>query len=252
MTCRRICRELLWLTRFGHIDQDSAPHLEHLANCHSCRDEVGFDRAMVQQLRIALAERVGDVTPSPAAWDGVLDRMRKPDPRTVRVRAWVIRLAAGLRAGTAMAGASLALIVALNLELVSIIPPGLVTETEQLGPAAMGQGMRPDSTHPWVDVEPIVQAPTSKPVAAPGTAVQPVEQLPIRFFGGSVGNAEVDPDESTDGTDAVYEPVDVWQVLQVRLLPADRAGMRGGGSQSAETGGAEPEPAPDPPVDGPS
>jgi hypothetical protein len=253
MTCRRICRELLWLTRFGHIDQDSAPHLEHLAECHACRDEVGFDRAMVQQLRLALAERVGDVTPSPAAWDGVLDRMRKPDPRTVRVRAWMVRLAAGLRAGTAMAGASLALIVTLNLEVVSIIPPGLITETEQPGPAAIGQGVRPDSTRPWVEVEPIAPAPAAAdPVAAPRTAVQPVEQLPIVFFGGNVVNAEANPVESTDGPDAVDEPLDVWQVLQVRLLPADRVGMRGGGSQSAETDSEEPEPVPAPPLDGPS
>ena len=250
MTCRRICRELLWLTRFGHIDQDSAPHLEHLADCHACRDEVGFDRAMVQQLRIALAERVGDVTPSPAAWDGVLDRMRRPDSRTVRVRALMVRLAAGLRAGTAMAGASLALIVAINLEVVSIIPPGLVTETEQPGPAAIGQGVRPDSTHPWVEVEPIAPAPAA-PVAAPGTAVQPVEQLPITFFGGNV-KAEANPVESTDGTDAVARPADVWQVLQVRLLPADRVGMSGGGSQSVETGSEEPEPVPSTPLDGPS
>ena len=64
MSCRRTCRELLWLTRFGEFGPSSAPHLEHLSGCRSCRDEVGFDRAMVQQLRLALAVRVTSDTPS--------------------------------------------------------------------------------------------------------------------------------------------------------------------------------------------
>ena len=118
MSCRRIRRELLWLVRFGDFDAGSAPHLEHLANCQDCRDEVGIDRALVRQLRTALAARIGDATPSPSAWDGVLARMRQPEPRAARPR--TSRLAAFLRAGSAVAGASLALVVALNLEMAPI------------------------------------------------------------------------------------------------------------------------------------
>ncbi len=105
MSCRRIRRELLWLVRFGDFDVGSAPHLEHLAGCQDCRDEVGLDRALVRQLRTALAARIGDATPSPSAWEGVLARMRQPEPRATRP--WTTRLAAILRAGSAMAGASL-------------------------------------------------------------------------------------------------------------------------------------------------
>ena len=107
MSCRRIRRELLWLVRFGDFDAGSAPHLEHLASCQDCRDEVGLDRALVRQLRTALAARIGDATPSPSAWEGVLARMRQPEPRVARP--WTSKLAAFLRAGSAMAGASLAL-----------------------------------------------------------------------------------------------------------------------------------------------
>jgi hypothetical protein len=115
MSCRRIRRELLWLVRFGDFDAGSAPHLDHLATCQDCRDEVGLDRALVRQLRTALAARIGDATPSPSAWDGVLARMRQPEPRVARP--WTSKLAAFLRAGSAMAGASLALVVALTLEI---------------------------------------------------------------------------------------------------------------------------------------
>ena len=118
MSCRRIRRELLWLVRFGDFDAGSAPHLEHLASCRDCRDEVGLDRALVRQLRTALAARIGDATPSPRAWEGVLARMRQPEPSVTRP--WTSRLAAFLRAGSAMAGASLALVVALNLEMAPI------------------------------------------------------------------------------------------------------------------------------------
>ena len=80
MSCRRIRRELLWLVRFGAFDAGSAPHLDHLAGCQDCRDEVGLDRALVRQLRTALDARIGDASPSPSAWDGVLARMRQPEP----------------------------------------------------------------------------------------------------------------------------------------------------------------------------
>jgi hypothetical protein len=145
MSCRRIRRELLWLVRFGDFDAGSAPHLDHLASCQECRDEVGLDRALVRQLRTALAARIGDATPSPSAWDGVLARMRQPEP--IATRPWTARLAGLLRAGSAMAGASLALVVALNLEIAPIgAPPspdasgvGALTAS---APTGHGSGLR--------------------------------------------------------------------------------------------------------------
>lgn len=122
MRCRRICRELLWLARFGEFGPSSAPHLDHLADCRSCRDEVGFDRALVRQLRTALAARIEATSPSPRAWEGVLERMRQPEPRPARIREWSATLVARLRVGSAMAGASLALVLALNVDLVMVVP----------------------------------------------------------------------------------------------------------------------------------
>ena len=104
MSCRRICRELLWLARFGEFGPSSAPHLDHLAGCSACRDEVGFDRALVQQLRLALAERIASDEPSPSAWDVILERApRPPGARHRRLparpcrRRWRARLRTGDR-----------------------------------------------------------------------------------------------------------------------------------------------------------
>jgi hypothetical protein len=116
-----VCRELLWLARFGEFGPSSQPHLDHLAGCRHCRDEVGFDRAMVQQLRIALAERVEDAAPSPDAFQAILARARQPEQRR-----WFVTWAAALgrlRFATAMAGTGLALVLALNMEVVRVDVP---------------------------------------------------------------------------------------------------------------------------------
>jgi hypothetical protein len=173
--------------------------------------------------------------------------MRRSESQRSRVRAWTVRLAAALRAGTAMAGASLALIVALNLEVVSIIPPGLATDASS---AASREGVPPDAIQQWIEVSPVVPA-VEETRTSPGAAVPPAEQLPITRFGRGEPDANVV--DSTDATNAVDEPTDVWQVLQVRLVPADRVGMTdGAGDQSGEPGTEEPEPVPDPPRHGPS
>jgi hypothetical protein len=110
MKCRRICRELLWLSRFGELGPSSQPHLDHLAGCRGCRDEVGFDRAMVEQLRIALAARIENAAPSSAAWDTILARAQAPEPPA----------AVRLRFATAMAGTGLALLLALNTQVTGL------------------------------------------------------------------------------------------------------------------------------------
>lgn len=120
MSCRRICRELLWLTRFGEIGVDSAPHLEHLSGCRACRDEVGFDRAMVQRLREALLARVAETDPSPTTWERIVARAQAPEPPRVRLWEWSTTLVARLRVATAMAFTGLALILTLNTQLVPV------------------------------------------------------------------------------------------------------------------------------------
>lgn len=124
MKCRRICRELLWLARFGEFGPSSQPHLDHLAGCQSCRDEVGYDREMVRQLRAALAARIEGMNPSATAWEGILRRAQAPEPS--RLASWWSRSAgviARLRTATAMAGTGLALLLALNMEIVPLSSP---------------------------------------------------------------------------------------------------------------------------------
>ena len=124
MKCRRICRELLWLARFGEFGPSSQPHLDHLAACRGCRDEVGFDRAMVEQLRLALAERIADAAPSPSTFDRILARTQVPEPRpAARIWSWSTALVGRMRFATAMAGTGLALVLALNMNVVPVTVP---------------------------------------------------------------------------------------------------------------------------------
>jgi predicted hotdog family 3-hydroxylacyl-ACP dehydratase len=133
MSCRRICRELLWLARFGELGPSSAPHLDHLADCRACRDEVGFDRALVQQLRLALAERIEHAAPSPAAWGAILMRAQEPE-RGVRgfLQGRAAALASRLRTATAITAVALAGIIATSTHVAITHPEAGSAETEVL------------------------------------------------------------------------------------------------------------------------
>jgi hypothetical protein len=113
MSCARICRELLELSRFGALDVRSAPHIEHLVDCRACRDEIGLDRALVQELRVALHARIEGVAPSSAAWDGILRRTQGPE---VGLAAWFRRrsgvVLTRLRTATAVSATALAVLIA--------------------------------------------------------------------------------------------------------------------------------------------
>jgi hypothetical protein len=113
MSCARVCRELLELSRFGELDVRSAPHIEHLVDCRACRDEIGLDRALVQQLRVALQARIEGAAPSSAAWDGILRRTQRPE---VGLAAWFRRrsgvVLSRLRTATAVSATALAVLIA--------------------------------------------------------------------------------------------------------------------------------------------
>lgn len=102
MSCHRVSRELLERLRFGELDRRAAPHIDHLAGCARCQDEVGMDRALVRQLRRALAERVEGSEPSPMAFAAVRERaLREEERRSWFSRTWHwVRL---VPAGAAMA-----------------------------------------------------------------------------------------------------------------------------------------------------
>jgi anti-sigma factor RsiW len=122
VSCGRVRREILDTVRFGEIGPGSSPHLEHLSRCAACRDEVGFDRALVAQLRRALEARVDPLTPPSRAWSAILRETQRPARRT-SVWGWSASPVDRLRTATAMAGTGLALLVALNMEVVPAAAP---------------------------------------------------------------------------------------------------------------------------------
>jgi hypothetical protein len=93
MSCARISREVIEFFRFGDLDAPSVPHLEHLAVCAACREEVGLDRGLVIQLQRALAARVDGHAASPGAWLEIRRRALEPQPPRLGRLLPVLRLA---------------------------------------------------------------------------------------------------------------------------------------------------------------
>jgi hypothetical protein len=245
MSCRRIRRELLWLVRFGELDAGSARHLDHLAGCQECRDEIGLDRALVRQLRTALAERIGDATPSPSAWEGVLARMRQPEPS---VRPWPVRLAALLRAGSAMAGAGLALVLALNLEMVPIgaASPALDVETITASSSAgRGAGLR----H-WEGRAPATGTAGVSSDATVAFVPTATETLPPSRT--SLEAVGPDPDAAPTN-DPSGGQLQQGPAVVLHFVPVDAAALSGDDGDAADEPGDDQPAAPAvPPVGGPS
>jgi hypothetical protein len=260
MSCRKICRELVAQARFGELGPGSAPHLEHLIDCRSCRDELGFDRALVRQLRTALAERIEGAAPSPRAWEGILERMAIPEPRPSRLRAWSTVLVARLRVGSAMAGASLAILVALNVEVVPVRPSDAVTSplpaTAPSRPLTLADGFpQTTATMPYAGEPLLAEEPVVSPPAVIGIGIQEPERLPILR---ARADAASSSQPSSDARDAADEPVAVGTVdrqpLTVRLVPSDAAVVRASTPASApEVAPSDaPMPEPAPPSGAPS
>ena len=173
MSCRRISRELLWLARFGEFGPSSAPHLDHLVHCGNCRDEVGFDRALVRQLRLALAERVQHANPSPAAWGVIRERAQTPERGIAGfLHFHAAALAARLRTATAITAMALAGIIATSTHVAITQPEAGWAET-QLMPSAAGEQFeraalvpRPPGIHGRVPVHYVAATTPSDPEAA--------------------------------------------------------------------------------------
>lgn len=250
MSCRRIRRELLWLARFGDFGPSSAPHLDHLASCRSCRDEIGFDRVLVQQLRYALAARIETEKPSSRAWEGVLARTRQPQPGlAVRLRERSYAFVSRLRVATAIAGSSLALVLALNLEVVSLAPPIVGDELlDSLdAPATAGPSRGEGDGH--LNLERGV--PIGPSGLAIGTSLTTWESQPAvddlllvgpgRFVASRDQAVSVDPTTTSEQEPVVSDRDRPLLMIRLVLLEADRRPMR-----SAERKAAEPESAPTP------
>jgi len=245
MTCRRICRELLWLARFGEFGPSSGPHLDHLASCRSCRDEVGFDRALVRQLRTALATRVADADPSPRAWEGVLARMGQPEPRPSRLREWSTVLVARLRVASAMAGGSLAIVLALNFQIVPVLPSAVIDGgiTASTPARASVDGFRLGANVPPSDRPPAEEDPADASSSVSSFPELRVEQLPAAalLVASNGADGDLEPDPGTTGP----EPATERQPIVFRLVPVDAAVVAGPAvTQVDEEPSTEPAPPP--------
>ena len=219
MSCRRICRELLWLARFGEFGPSSAPHLDHLAECRGCRDEVGFDRALVQQLRLALAERIEHAAPSPAAWGVILERAQEPE-RGIRgfLQSRAGALAARLRTATAITAVALAGIIATSTHVAITHPAAGSAETEVLTSSAgelyerqpLLQRSRVDPRVPviYVPAAPPSDAEAAFLISASQASTGPASVAIEEAVETTVGESAIESDLSLGGTASRVTPVD--------------------------------------------
>ena len=192
MSCRRICRELVELFRFGELDRRSAPHLEHLAACRSCRDEVGFDRELVDRLRTALAQRVEHPGPSGSAFAAILARAQSDEPSSWR--RWLPLnpglLAERLRAASGVAVVGLAVLLTTGTQLAIVQTtsrePSAQERSSALAAAAWSAGIRAgrggDVETRNGNIESVAAAPRLViPIAEPGLVImvtEPAEEKP--------------------------------------------------------------------------
>lgn len=221
MRCRRICRELLWLARFGEFGPSSAPHLDHLAHCGNCREEVGYDRALVQQLRIALAERIEQSAPSPGAWGVILERAQTPERGIgafVHGRAGA--LAARLRTATAISAMALAGVIATSTNVAITHPEAGSAETQVVTSGAGEQFER----------QPLLPRPNPAGLRVPVTyvvAVAPSDPETAFLVNATLGGSELESatveESGMEVTETVIETTLSIGTYASRSAPVDSA-----------------------------
>lgn len=100
MSCSQARHELFEYFALGEeLTPHSAPHLAHLESCADCRREMGIERELVHNLRLALRARVEGHGPSESTWEQVrsrtVDHPARPwTPRSVNWRGMVSAAAA--------------------------------------------------------------------------------------------------------------------------------------------------------------
>lgn len=238
MKCRRIRRELLWLARFGEFGPSSQPHLDHLAGCQGCRDEIGYDREMVRRLRAALAARIEGMSPSAGAWEGILERARAPEPS--RLSLWWSRstsIVGRLRTATAMAGTGLALVLALNMEVIPISAPAQTDAAIDSGPSSLQQ---------------VPRLPTGRTSLVPflrldsnaATATLPDPEAAMTRAQARISTPPAPP-AAEEPSDAEQPPAQLRVVFRSLQSPEpSRAEDRNAGGSAALTSTPQPEPVP--------
>ena len=220
MRCKRICRELLWLARFGEFGPSSAPHLDHLAGCAGRRDEVGFDRALVQQLRVALAERIASEEPSSGAWGVILARTQAPERGFGSIlREHAVSLASRLRTATAVTAVALAGIIATSTQVAITHPEAGSAETE------VRQGLQ--GLDERFELRPLVPRPrqiATPVVYVPAAAPHDPEAAFLVSASRPAGATETVHEDASEET--VVESAIVIRAPFSQLTPADPVGSR--------------------------
>lgn len=224
--CGRICRELLWLARFGELGPSSQPHLDHLASCRQCRDEVGFDRAMVEQLRVALAARIEAANPPSTAWEGILRRARTPEPApATRIWEWSAAVLGRLRVATAMAGTGLALVLALNTQIVQVGVPA----TDDVTASAFERSTLQQVPRMPMQLSSLEQLARQWGNADAGAARRPDPEVALTVVGRALPERDSPSSESPD------EPAEDATVTQLRLVVRPMQTPDPGTAQAATT-----------------
>lgn len=179
MSCSRVRRELLEYFRFNEeLASRSGPHLAHLESCAACREEVGIDRQLVEQLRRSLRERVQGSAPSAASWDLVRRRTvdRPVTPWKSRVLQWGSLLPAAVAGLMMFAVATASETGLLNLTQ----PPSPVTTSAQHAVPPVGQavGWEPPSWATKRAPQAVPELPTGHAGTQPDETPTSVGEMP--------------------------------------------------------------------------
>ena len=161
------------------------------------------------------------------------------------MRPWSARLAAFLRAGSAMAGASLALVLALNLEMAPLGPIAS-PEASDLGAITAGtSATRGEGARQW-DGRRAAGIDRELPTATYWLPT-PSEQLPLARI--TLAQSREDADEPPAQP---AEDVDTGPSVVLHLVPFDAAAMSASSETSSDDTDDEAAQPAIPPVGGPS
>jgi hypothetical protein len=229
MSCRDVQRVVADYCLFGEQDGLTAPHLEHLSDCRSCRDEAGIDRALVRELRRALAARVGEGAPSAGVWQAVLRRTQE-EPSAGGWRRWLglgqrgpagaTPFVARLRTASALTTVALAVLMANGQNSMPVLPAAPAPTPSE----TWNQFERKAVVASRIDislVKPIVDRapPPPPPDAEEKIARSPVPSRPFLHVSRDQGRAPVE-DEEAAAEDQGSAPRVIWSLYPPALDPA--------------------------------
>jgi hypothetical protein len=228
MSCRDVRRVVSEYCLFGEQEELTTPHLDHLSGCRSCQDEAGIDRALVRELRRALAARVEGAAPSAGVWQVVLRRAQTEEAAPAGWRRWLgigqgvsaaMPMMARLRTASVLSTMALAVMMANGQNSMPALPApvGQVQvhgldqfERQTTLPVRIELPAEPEETTPIIiprrQSEERLVTPPPPPTILPRVAVPIVEP--------------VEDDEDAVGEDEAPPPRIIWHLYPPALDPA--------------------------------